>query len=42
MMKKLSVNRSSIDKEHPLGGEGLILRQPITRSQFNTDYPLNP
>ena len=30
------------DKEHPLGGEGLILRQPITRSQFDADFPLNP
>jgi spore germination protein GerM len=38
----LSVEGQSIDKEHPLGGEGLILRQPITRSQFETDFPLNP
>jgi spore germination protein GerM len=38
----LSVEGQSIDRAHPLGGEGLILRQPITRSQFNTDYPLNP
>jgi spore germination protein GerM len=38
----LSIEGQSIDRAHPLGGEGLILRQPITRSQFNTDYPLNP
>jgi spore germination protein GerM len=38
----LSVEGQSIDRAHPLGGEGLILRQPITRSQFNTDFPLNP
>ena len=38
----LSVEGQSIDKEHPLGGEGLILRQPITRSQFDADFPLNP
>jgi spore germination protein GerM len=37
----LSVEGQSIDRAHPLGGEGLILRQPITRSQFNTDFPLN-
>jgi spore germination protein GerM len=37
----LSVEGQSINKEHPLGGEGLILRQPITRSQFNADFPLN-
>lgn len=38
----LSVEGQSIDKEHPLGGEGLILRQPITRTEFNADFPLNP
>ena len=38
----LSVEGQSIDKEHPLGGEGLILRQPITRTQFDADFPLNP
>jgi spore germination protein GerM len=31
----------SIDRAHPLGGEGLILRQPITRNQFEADFPLN-
>jgi spore germination protein GerM len=29
------------DRAHPLDGEGLILRQPITRSQFEADFPLN-
>jgi spore germination protein GerM len=29
------------DRAHPLGGEGLILRQPITRNQFEADFPLN-
>jgi spore germination protein GerM len=38
----LSVEGQLIDREHPLGGEGLILRQPITRTQFDTDFPLNP
>jgi spore germination protein GerM len=38
----LSVEGQSIDKEHPLGGEGLILRQPTTRNQFDADFPLNP
>jgi spore germination protein GerM len=38
----LSIEGQSIDKEHPLGGEGLILRQPTTRTQFDTDFPLNP
>ena len=38
----LSVEGQSIDKKHPLGGEGLILRQPITRTQFDADFPLNP
>ena len=36
----LSVEGQSLDREHPLGGEGLILRQPITRSQFDADFPL--
>jgi spore germination protein GerM len=38
----LSVEGQSIDREHPLGGEGLILRQPITRTQFDADFLLNP
>jgi spore germination protein GerM len=34
----ISVDGQSIDRNHPLGGEGLILRQPITRSQFVADF----
>jgi spore germination protein GerM len=34
----ISVGGQSIDNNHPLGGEGLILRQPITRSQFAADF----
>jgi spore germination protein GerM len=26
------------DNNHPLGGEGLILEQPTTRSQFAADF----
>lgn len=38
----LSIEGQSIDRAHPLGGEGLILRQPITRTQFEADFPLKP
>jgi spore germination protein GerM len=34
----ISVNGQSIDDRHPLGGEGLILQQPTTRSQFAADF----
>ena len=34
----ISVGGQSIDDRHPLGGEGLILRQPTTRSQFAADF----
>jgi spore germination protein GerM len=34
----ISVGGQSIDNNHPLGGEGLILRQPTTRSQFAADF----
>jgi spore germination protein GerM len=34
----ISVGGQSIDNNHPLGGEGLTLRQPITRSQFAADF----
>jgi spore germination protein GerM len=34
----ITVDGQSIDRNHPLGGEGLILRQPITRSQFAADF----
>ncbi|MBU7582188.1 MAG: GerMN domain-containing protein [Nostoc sp. TH1S01] len=30
-----------IDTDHPLGGEGLILRQPITRRQFLQDFSIS-
>jgi hypothetical protein len=29
------------DRRHSLGGEGLILRQPTTRAQFLSDFPLD-
>jgi spore germination protein GerM len=34
----ISIGGQSIDNKHPLGGEGLILRQPTTRSQFAADF----
>ena len=34
----ISVGGQSIDNNHPLGGEGLILQQPTTRSQFAADF----
>jgi spore germination protein GerM len=34
----ISVGGQSIDNLHPLGGEGLILQQPTTRSQFTADF----
>ena len=34
----ISVGGQSIDDRHPLGGEGLILQQPTTRSQFAADF----
>ncbi len=34
----ISVGGQSIDNSHPLGGEGLVLRQPTTRSQFAADF----
>lgn len=37
----LSIEGQLIDRDRPLGGEGLILRQPITRAQFITDFPLD-
>jgi spore germination protein GerM len=38
----ISVEGQSIDKERPLGGEGLILSQPTTRSQFAANFSLDP
>lgn len=37
----LSVEGQLLDENHPLGGEGLILRQPLTRQQFNQDFSFN-
>jgi spore germination protein GerM len=34
----ISVGGQSIDSNHPLGGEGLILQQPTTRNQFAADF----
>ena len=34
----ISVGGKSIDNNHPLGGEGLILQQPTTRTQFAADF----
>lgn len=36
-----SIEGQPIDRDRPLGGEGLILRQPTTRPQFITDFPLD-
>ena len=37
----LSVEGQTLDEDHPLGGEGLNLRQPLTRQQFAKDFPLS-
>lgn len=34
----LSIEGQLLDENHPLGGEGLVLRQPLTRQQFNQDF----
>ncbi|MBN8561275.1 MAG: GerMN domain-containing protein [Leptolyngbya sp. UWPOB_LEPTO1] len=34
----LSVEGKPLNEDNPLGGEGLILRQPMTRQQFVNDY----
>jgi spore germination protein GerM len=34
----VSVGGQSIDNNYPLGGEGLILQQPTTRTQFAADF----
>lgn len=36
----LAVEGNLISREHPLGGEGLTLDQPVTRSQYIAQYPL--
>jgi spore germination protein GerM len=37
----LSVEGQVLDENHPLGGEGLSLKQPLTRQQFAKDFPLS-
>lgn len=36
-----SVEGQPLDENHPLGGEGLLLRYPLTRQQFAEDVPLS-
>jgi spore germination protein GerM len=36
----LSVEGQLLDESHALSGEGLLLRQPLTRQQFAQDFPL--
>ncbi|MDY6901074.1 MAG: GerMN domain-containing protein [Cyanobacteriota bacterium] len=37
----LSVEGELLDEENPLGGEGLILAEPLTRKQFVEDFSIN-
>lgn len=37
----LSVEGQPLDESYPLGGEGLVLSQPLTRAQFVKDFPPN-
>ena len=37
----ISVQGQPIDEKHSLGGEGLVLRQPITRTQFAADFSIS-
>jgi spore germination protein GerM len=34
----LSIEGKPIDDKNPLGGEGLVLKQPTNRSEFNADF----
>lgn len=34
----LSIEGKLLDENYPLGGEGLILQEPLTRQQFATDF----
>lgn len=36
----IAVEGQPIDNQHPLGGEGLVLTQPILRREFVSQYPL--
>jgi spore germination protein GerM len=35
----LSLDGQPLDEDHPLGGEGLMLRHPLTRQSFQQDFP---
>jgi spore germination protein GerM len=37
----LSVEGQLLDENHPLGGEGLVFSQPLTRQQFTKDFSIN-
>jgi spore germination protein GerM len=37
----LSVEGQPLDEDYPLGGEGLILRYPLTRQEFTEDFSLS-
>lgn len=37
----LSVESELLDEENPLGGEGLILAEPLTRQKFVEDFSIN-
>jgi len=37
----LAVEGQPLDEDHPLGGEGLVLKQPLTRQQFTKDFSLD-
>jgi spore germination protein GerM len=37
----LSVEDKLLDEENPLGGEGLILAEPLTRQKFVEDFSIN-
>lgn len=37
----LSVEGQALDEDHPLGGEGLLLKHPLTRQQFTEDFPIS-
>ena len=37
----LSVEGKLLDEDNPLGGEGIILREPLTRQQFAQDFSVS-
>lgn len=34
----LSIEGRPLDRNYPLGGEGLLLEYPLTRQQFHQDF----